>query len=441
MSSTNKKIIGSSVVTHEGGNASRVKKEEELSRSIMSCLLWEDGFYEDGESIAERIARLTKEIEPMKAKLLLREAKFENKLRHTPLLMLTALAEAGTLEKELVAEICTRADDMTELLSIYWKNGKKPLSRQLQKGIALAFKKFDEYNLAKYNRDKSVKLRDVLRITHPHPDNDKQSELFKRVLTDSLEIPDTWEVAISACRNANEKKAAFERLITEGKLGDLAFVRNLRKMSEVGVDSKIIKDSFAKRNWRYILPFQFVTSARYNPSFEPQLEEAMLKCLESSEKYEGEVSILVDVSGSMREPVSAKSETKRIDVASGLAILARETFTNVDFFKFTSKAIQVPARRGFALRDAIGAAAGSTRMWNAIRESGKDKKRKIVIVITDEQTTDSGKFSDANADLLAIINVSPNKNGVCYEPGVIHINGWSENVITFLMKYIKVNKI
>ena len=38
------------VFTHEGARARRFTPEQELRRSLMNCLLWEDQFYEDGVS-------------------------------------------------------------------------------------------------------------------------------------------------------------------------------------------------------------------------------------------------------------------------------------------------------------------------------------------------------------------------------------------------------
>jgi hypothetical protein len=43
------------------------------------------------------------------------------------------------------------------------------LPAQMRKGLARAFGKFDEYQLAKYDRDGVVKLRDVLRLARPKP--------------------------------------------------------------------------------------------------------------------------------------------------------------------------------------------------------------------------------------------------------------------------------
>ena len=45
------------VFTHEGAKARAFTPAEELRRSVLNCLLWEDQFYEDGQSIAARIRR------------------------------------------------------------------------------------------------------------------------------------------------------------------------------------------------------------------------------------------------------------------------------------------------------------------------------------------------------------------------------------------------
>ena len=416
----------------------------------MSCLLWEDSFYEDGVSIADRVKQLLDEVSMEDARQVLMDAKFKSKLRHMPLYLLILFAEKKWLDKNDVSAVCTRVDDMTELLSLYWKDGRKPLSHQLIKGLALAIPRFNEYEFAKYNRAKAVKLRDVFRIARPKPKNDAQSALWKRVVAGELTVPDTWETAISACGSDNNKKAGeFTRLLTEkardeetgkefNKLGDLAFLRNLRKMKEVGVDEAVIRKSFEERKWGWIIPYQFITAASYNPSLEDALEEAMFKCLGGQEPVEETVSLLVDVSGSMDAPISNKSEVKRYDVAASLAILLREICRDVKLYTFDNDLYTIPPRRGFALRDAIREkTGGGTSMWTAVREAGADRHNRVMVVITDEQTEDDGMYSDANADLLVIINVASYKHGVGYEKGTVHINGWSDSTIEWLREYLK----
>jgi hypothetical protein len=449
MASTNVKVQNTAR-THEGGPASIIKPLEQLKRSVMSCLLWEDGFYESGVSIADRVKELLDKVSEDEARQVLLDAKFKSKLRHMPLYLLCLFAEKKWLKKDDVYKVCTRVDDMTELLALYLKDGKKPLSHQLIKGLAKKLPEFDEYSLAKYNRAKTVKLRDLFRIARPKPENDAQSALWKRVVADELAVPDTREVAISACGNDNEKKAQeFTRLLTEkardeetgkeyNKLGDLAFLRNLRKMREVGVGDDLIRKSFASRRWGWIIPYQFITCATNNLALEDILEEAMFKCLGDQETIEGKAALLVDVSGSMTGRISGKSEVMRYDVAASLAILFREVCRDVKLYAFANELRPLSPRRGFALRDAIREqVGGGTEMWTAIRHVAKERSNRVMLVITDEQTQDSGKYSDANSDLLVIVNVASYENGVGYEKGVVHINGWSDSVVNWLREYLK----
>jgi hypothetical protein len=413
--------------------ASRTSAAEQLRRSVMTTMLWEDSFYEDGEAIADRIIRLTKEVSSDEARQIMLDAKRGQKLRHAPLLMAVAMAEAGWLKKDDLAAVIGRADELSEFLALYWKNGRRPIDHQVRKGLALAFRQFDEYQLAKYDRAKAVRLRDVLRMVRPKPENDDQAGLWGRLIRGELATPDTWEVALSA---GSDKKEAFVRLMGEGKLGDLALIRNLRNMLETGVDLTVIKDYMSTRKWGRVLPFQFVAAARHAPRLEPEIEAGMLKSMEGMDRIEGRVTILVDGSGSMADPLSGKSQMSRFDAACGLAILAREICTDVEVFRFNNAATLVPARRGFALRDALGRAEGGTEMWKAVRMAGSLTKRRMMIVITDEQTQDSGTVADANADLVAIVNVAANQNGVGYGKGSVHISGWSENVVTFLREVL-----
>jgi hypothetical protein len=121
----------------------------QLRRAVMTCLLWEDQFYIDGQGIADLVKSLIGKVSAEEAREVLKQAKWDNKLRHMPLYLLTLMAERGWLKKEDVANTITRPDDLTELLALYWKDGKKPLDHQLAKGLASAFGKFDEYQLAK----------------------------------------------------------------------------------------------------------------------------------------------------------------------------------------------------------------------------------------------------------------------------------------------------
>ena len=107
--------------------------------------------------------------------------------------------------------------------------------RRGEGGLARAFTKFDAYQLAKYDSDRGrIKLRDVLFLCHAKPKDAEQAAVWKKLVENTLEFPDTWEVALSA---GKDKRENFERLLRESKLGGMAVLRNLRLMLAAGVDA------------------------------------------------------------------------------------------------------------------------------------------------------------------------------------------------------------
>lgn len=252
---------------------------------------------------------------------------------------------------DLITKVIQRPDECGELLALYWKESKEqPLTAQLKIGLARSLKKFNEYQLAKWNKDGDVKLRDVLFLCHPKPDNDKQAELFKKLAENKLETPDTWEVALSG---GADKKAVFERLMTENKLGALALLRNLRGMLEAKVSEDVIRDALGRMNTERVLPFRFISAAKYAPRLEDALESAMFKSLAEMPKLTGKTALLIDHSASMQDQVSENSEISRFDAAAALAMILRETCDRVRVFTFSDRMIEVPPRRGFALVNAV----------------------------------------------------------------------------------------
>src|SRR5947207_10888347 len=230
------------VRTHEGAVAQKVDAKSALRRTVLTCLLWEDTFYEKGNDIATRIAALAAENKPEVVAALAREARGEMQLRHAPLFLTRELARrkgAGPLVAETLEDVIQRADELGEFVSLYWKEKKQPLAAGVKRGLARAFTKFDAYQLAKYDRESAVKLRDVLFLCHAKPKDEAQAVLWKKLVENTLESPDAWEVALSA---GKDKRENFERLRREGQLGGLAVLRNLCLMLASGVDPKLIRE-------------------------------------------------------------------------------------------------------------------------------------------------------------------------------------------------------
>lgn len=417
--------------TNEGAIAKKINPELQLRRSVMACMLFENTFYEDGVEISDRIKALIPKVKAEKVSEMAIEAREKMKLRHVPLLIVREMARIPS-HKHLVADtlerVIQRPDELSEFVAIYWKDGRQPLSAQAKKGLAMAFLKFNEYSLAKYNHDGTVKLKDVLFLCHAKPAGKDQEALWKRLIEGKLKTPDTWEVALSA---GEDKKKAWERLIKEGGLGALAFLRNLRNMKEANVSEEVVLNGLGKIDPGRVLPFRFISAARYAPQWEAEIEKVMMKCLEKHEKLPGHTVLLIDVSGSMDDTLSGKSEMTRVDAACGLAILLREICENVSIFTFSNKLEPIPARHGFALRDAIDGSQdhGVTETGKAVRIINNSADYDRLIIITDEQSHDSVQDPKSTG---YVINVAPYKNGIGYGKWT-HVDGFSEATVDYVM--------
>jgi hypothetical protein len=424
------------IFTHEGGKGQRFAPEKELRRTLMNCLLWEDQFYVDGVTLADRMKALVLEVAPETCAALAIEAREEMKLRHAPLLVVREMARSEKhrgLVADTLARVVQRPDELTEFLAIYWAGAlgpmqqrkKQPVSAQVKKGLAKALEKFDAYQLAKYDRDGAVRLRDVLFLVHAKPKDKDQEKVWKQLVDGTLASADTWEVSLSGGKN---KRETFERLIAEKRLGGLALLRNLRLMQKADVPRETIAGAIAGMKTERVLPFRFITAARHAPDFEPELEEAMLKSVKDHVRLPGKTRLLIDVSGSMDVGLSGHSEMTRLEAACGLAILAREVCDEVEVFTFSREVKKVPPQRGFALRDAIVSSQphDETYLGQAVTEIDAEGAR--LIVFTDEQSHDQ---VPAPKGLAYMINVASYQHGVG-SGAWRRVDGFSEAVIKWI---------
>jgi 60 kDa SS-A/Ro ribonucleoprotein len=140
--------------TFEGATAITGDAITQLRRTILSCMLFEDTFYEDGKTIYERIKDLVPKCDISDVGDLAVRARRDFKIRHASLLLLREMVRHPmhrSLDKRtwdhVFDTVIQRADELSEFVAMYWKDGKTPLSARVKKGLAVAFQKFDEYQL------------------------------------------------------------------------------------------------------------------------------------------------------------------------------------------------------------------------------------------------------------------------------------------------------
>jgi len=440
-----------------GAKAAKQGNIDRLRRLVLANLLWENNAYVDGETTAKQIADLIPQCDPVEVANLVVETRLLQKLRHTPLFMAAVMLKHTThasLVAEMLPKIITRPDMMTDFLSIYQKlNGLtklRKIANAAKRGLAASFNNFNEYAFAKYDRDGAIKLRDVMFLVHPKPEQGRE-ELYAKIANRTLDVPDTWEVNLSACTTTAEKKAVWERLLTEGKIGGLAFLRNLRNMSEVGVNANIIRSSFKTIRSGMLLPLNFINAAKNAPTFSQDISKMMVDNYSALPKLPGHTVFVVDKSGSMGAAISGKSAMTRFEVACAMAILANEVCESVDIYITAgsdstcihqTKKLDYP-KHGFELANQIaqtqvGGGGIFTRQVLEFIEKDQKATPDRIIVFSDSQDCDHKNkalpkpFGKNNY----IVDVSSAQYGVNYK-GVwtAEISGFSEHFVNYIAAY------
>ena len=350
-----------------GAKAFRLSPEMELYTAVATCMV-DDSYYENQTDRLTRIKNLINQCPPEFVAKLALYVRNEMNLRSIPVVLAVELAKqqsGNPLVAKTIAAMVQRADEIKEILAYYQMANQRTgikklnrLSKQVQKGLARAFNKFDEYQFAKYNTDAEVKLRDALFIVHPKAKDADQQMIFNKIANNSLNIPYTWETELSELGQQSfaseaEKQKAFagkwEELVFSGKLGYMAVLRNLRNILTKGTEKafdealNIITDEYKIKKSKQ-LPFRYLSAfleteklKQENLAFESDslkiqkaidsLEKALLISCDNIQMNEGRTAILSDNSGSMygdtggKSLVTAMSNRKSADIANLFAVL------------------------------------------------------------------------------------------------------------------------
>lgn len=440
MAKTNVSRKYPTVKTHEGGKAYQANALGELRRTLSTCLLFENTFYEGGDSIANRLGELAAKVSKSELIDEIIRAKEEMFLRHAPLWMAVHLTKnhQGFDVGDTIYRIVNRADELAEFVSMYWKvNGKgKPISKQAKVGLSRAFNKFDAYQFSKYDRDGEVKLRDVMFLVHPKPLDGDREMLYTLIANDQLPPADTWEVALSAAKSQEERTSAWTRLMVENRLGALALIRNLRNMEKDGVDRNTVSAALDNAKLRGILPYQLVAAWKNAPSYAHQIDAMAQRALQSASKLDGMTVLIVDVSGSMDAALSSKSDMNRIDAAGALAAHLVGVCEDVRIFTFSSAVKEVQRIPGFGIINAINGSQphGGTWLAKAVSDlHDVTSKADRVIVITDEQAHDGGVMA-TGATRSYMVNVASYQYGVEADKSWTRISGFSPAIVDWILQ-------
>jgi 60 kDa SS-A/Ro ribonucleoprotein len=474
---------------HEGTPAFALTPAQELYAAVATAAL-SDQFYESANTRLERLRALVARSDPQFVARLAVYAREQLHLRSVPLVLAVELARlhrGDNLVSRLVARIVQRADEIPELLAFYAQaNGRTgaktlgQLSKQVQRGLALAFNGFDAYQLAKYDRQGTVvRLRDALFLVHPKARDEAQQAVFNQLVAGTLPVPYTWETELSvagqvAYATPAERQAAiartWETLVRSGRLGYMALLRNLRNLLEANVSAEVLAlacatlaDPGQVARARQ-LPFRFLAAYREVLALDSGAAAPVLAPLEaaigsSARNLRGfgpetRVVIACDVSRSMQQPIAPRSKVLLYDVGLVLAMLLQSRCQHVVTGMFGDRWQRVALPQGQVLRNVqelyrregeVGYATNGYLVIQDLRQ-----RREVVdkvMIFTDGQlwnTTGNGTLAQewgayranvapqARLYLFDLAGLGATPLEVQSQQGVALIAGWSDKLFDVL---------
>jgi hypothetical protein len=334
-----------------------------------------------------------------------------------------------------------RPDDMAEIIACFSALNKTAATNAMKKGFKESIEKLDSYSLLKYKGA----LVDVINLVHPSPSISKafaevggeKTSVISAIMKGLPVSADTWEVAqsdagqevakavkegkISKSEGESILKEAkaenWDSLLTEGKLGILAALRNIRnilktanKASTVDLLCALLSDGDAIRKGK-IMPYQIdlaheVTISEFSSIESRKIAQALLKGYEHSipnlaYALPGRTLVMVDFSGSMGSPmVDGNTRSRYKSTCLDKAALITATIakaTNADVIRFGSSAEYVnynPNMDVFGMANSMKRNMGGTSLseaWRVAKNSGKNYDR--VIILSDNECNSGSSYN------------------------------------------------
>jgi hypothetical protein len=409
-------------LTYNSGAGWSREPKSELFLLAVTNMVSENTFYENGKNRDLRFTQLIRQVALEDPDWL---ARFVPYLRDTMNMRSASIVLAAeTVHAKLTTPVPAS------------KNLPQPVKRGLADAVTRVY---NERSLIKYDGgDKAIRFADVLDLVHPEAKAAWQGALYKYAIDDRHKrdltvgegsYPESLALlpvirmnrGVMGLLSQDEFRSAFSAEFVEnagltweqasskyGKLdakfweamipnmGIFAIVRNLRNFEQAGISkdaqnlvrSKLSDAETIKKSRMFPLRFFTAFVALNSLTYGRELEEAIDLSLQNVPSLPGRTLIMVDLSGSMDDALSDKSEVKRIAPASifAAALAIRAEHPTLVGFSETTKVVPVNKTNSVLLltKDLVTAVPHmGTQTWQAVRDhfSGHDR----VIILTDEQ--------------------------------------------------------
>ncbi len=448
-------------------------KGEVVSVILNSMLNGTDSFYETEKERLDKIEGYITN-NPEHAEFLAKSmvyARTVGNLRSISHFIGTILAEnvkGETFMKHALDKTMLRPDDAIEMVALW--NSRNPdmmIPNSLRKAVKISLEtKWGSYQLKKYFGNGSVKVSNLVNISHPTPKDDEQRLMFKMALENKLPNINTAQT-VNASSTGEERAILYKSMLSERKLGYMAALKNIKNMVESGIDDEafgmlceLLSSEKAVLNSK-LLPFRFVyayNEVRIINSIDMFRHKKLLKAIEQGFIYssknipiveEGEsVAILLDESGSMGceyKKVSPFMIGKTL-MASMLCGLDKEK-TLAYLWADNSRQISIDGSPMEFIRMTI-TKGGGTDLGGAMTDLIKTKtKVDKIVIFTDMQENQVGHGKPFRDMVTDYKKLSPNTKFLFWNlqgyggatpmklsHDVLEVAGFSENMLSVIPK-------
>jgi 60 kDa SS-A/Ro ribonucleoprotein len=498
-------------ISNEYAKATKVNEEgfpafertlEEDTLSVLLCNTLSDTFYASQRDIADKtidvLTAMAKKDPAFLSKALV-YARNKGLMKMAPVVGLAILSVYDGSGKpnfwNAFDHVVRIPDDLREFVDLCCSGKiRKGLGGVSRDAVKHWLRSMSQYHAVKYGSAKSegVTLRDILRMSHPHPKDRAQEELFGWLVkgwdsvgaepsptnslvwalekvkrsTDEAEIIGLvqkyklpWEVVVPSVKKMTV--GIWKALL--GGMPYMALLRNLATMERHGVlaDKEVVKDVVERlskpENVRKSkqLPFRFFNAFHAfngNQAVRDALTDALEASFENMEKLEGRVCISNDVSGSMGGRASNRGAARYCDIAGLFAAALFKKCDDVVLLPFDTEVYHPKVSRRdsvMSLAEKVGMAMGGTDLAAPINcLIDGSHKVDVFIGITDGMDwADEGFLTawkrykkvspKAKAILVRIDPYAGEWNSPKGYPDVYYVMGWSDAVVKYIPLVVK----
>jgi len=452
------------VLTHEGAVGYAPDLESELFLMAATYMATEPTFYETAEAREARFVDLVHRVTASNPEFVARLAPYlrkELKIRSASIMLAAEyVAAGGEGGRAVVNSVLQRGDEPAEMVGYWHSRYGRAMKMAVKRGVADgAARLYNERSALRYDGlARGVRMADVIELTHPKPRDAKQSELFKWLLdrrhhndavADPIMLPVLAASAAQADIPTDERRAmlradgadalakagtSWERLAgwlpggmdaeawdaVVPTMGVMALIRNLRNFDEQGVSRRSVNTVLAKITdadevaKARLFPYQVWAAYKNAPSdnWKAALGTTLDLTTQNVPKMDRTL-VVIDTSGSMQAPVSAKSTMRRVEVAAVMAAVtaARSDQTDTVIFGHTNKAVRF--RKGMStlgrvdhVTSMLGSVGHATFGHTAIRDHFDARRHDRVVMFTDDQMADAGAVDISHVPVIYTVDLA-----------------------------------